>query len=119
MATKQHWFIELLLPSGAIEARLVSSERTREQLSADIHAAVADLLAHSPSVSVQLPASPLLQQQQLPTLTRRLLLAYVDTPAKALRVASDLREKFGSASLPWSHETRQAFDAYLQSVLDA
>ena len=114
--TQTRWLVELLLPNGTFEVRPLVTERTGEQLSADIHASVADLLAWKPQEPASAAASPLTQQQQTAQPSRRLVLAHASNPAKALRIALDLKDMFPTMPLPWCEETRQRFDAYLVSA---
>ncbi len=114
--TQTRWLVELLLPNGTFEVRPLVTERTAEQLSADIHSSVADLLAWKHHEPASVPATPVTQQQQAAHPPRRLVLAHASNPAKALRMALDLKDMFPTMSLPWSEETRQKFDAYLVSA---
>ncbi|OAI58079.1 hypothetical protein AYO49_05915 [Verrucomicrobiaceae bacterium SCGC AG-212-N21] len=120
--TPNRWFIELLLPSRTIEVRAVATDRTEEQLSADIHASVADLVSARSTVVAPPPTdatstSPLAQQQQAPLLERRLLLAHVGHVMLAYKVAADLRQMFAPAEVPWSKGVRTAFDEYLAELM--
>jgi hypothetical protein len=121
--TPNRWLIELLLPSRTIEVRAVVTDRTEEQLSADIHASVADLVSAPSAAAVPAPSSlgtastsPLAQQQQVPQLERRLLLAHVGHVTLAYKVAADLRQMFAPAEVPWSKGVRTAFDEYLAGL---
>jgi hypothetical protein len=110
--------VELLLPGGGIEIRSVATERTAEQFSADIHASVADLLAWKPPVDAPpAPVTPMAQQQQVPQLQRRLLMAHCVDEERALKIASDLRAIFPHTILPWSEDVRKAFDSYLEGAM--
>jgi hypothetical protein len=113
------WLVELLLPGGILEVRSEVTDRTPEQLSADIHTSVADLLAWKPQAAVQsMPVTPMMQQQQVPQLQRRLLMAHSADEDRALKIASDLRAIFPHTILPWSEDVRKAFDSYLEGVME-
>jgi hypothetical protein len=119
--SETRWLVELLLPGGTFEVRSVVTERTMEQYSAEIHASVADLLAWKPHHVIDDPFPVTLvvqQQQQVPQLQRRLLMAHSADEERALKIASDLRAIFPHTVLPWSENVRQAFDAYLQGVME-
>src|SRR6187431_3232321 len=90
------WLVELLLPGGIFEVRSVVADRTAEQYSAEIHTSVADLLAWKPPEPAVRPefVTPLVQQQQVPQLQRRLLMAHSADEAHARKIASDLRAIF-------------------------
>jgi hypothetical protein len=112
------WLVELLLPGGFFEVRSVATERTAEQFSAEIHTSVADLLAWKPHDDIHsVPVTPMMQQQQLPQLQRRLLMAHCADEDRALKIASDLRAIFPHTILPWSVEVRKAFDSYLEGEM--
>lgn len=113
------WLVELLLPGGIFEVRSVATERTAEQYDAEIHTSVADLLAWKPQVAVQSgPVTPMMQQQQIPQLQRRLLMAHCADEERALKIAGDLRAIFPHTILPWSEDVRKAFDSYLEGVME-
>jgi hypothetical protein len=117
--SETRWLVELLLPGGTFEVRSVATERTVEQYSAEIHASVADLLAWKPDpVLDPFPVTPMVQQQQIPQLQRRLLMAHSTGEERALKIASDLRAIFPHTVLPWSENVRKAFDSYLQGVME-